>query len=100
MLGERSQRHDSRGSDGHKGRMKGGHKGRMRDMNLVLHQSDTPFQRGRYYLDEGRESNQRLRNIEKYKIHLDRGSIPKESSVTGSSTKGRDLFPLMSKGER
>jgi hypothetical protein len=92
MLGERAQRHDSRGSDGHKGSMS--------DMTSVLHQSDTLCQRGRYYSDEGRESNQRLRNTEKDQRHLDRGSIPKESSVRGSSPKGRYPFPLMSKGER
>jgi hypothetical protein len=30
----------------------------------------------------------------------DRGSIPKESSVRGSSPEGKLPFPLMSKGER
>jgi hypothetical protein len=47
MLGEREQRHVSRGSDCHKGRMS--------DMTSVLHQSDTLCQRGRYYSYEGRE---------------------------------------------
>jgi hypothetical protein len=29
-------------------------------MTSVLHQSDTLCQKGRYYSDEGRESNQRI----------------------------------------
>jgi hypothetical protein len=92
MLGEREQRHDSRGSDGHKGSMS--------DMTSMFHQSDTLCQRGRYYSDEGRESNQRLRNTEKYQRNLDRGRNPKESSVRGRIPKGRYPFPLMSKVER
>jgi hypothetical protein len=92
MLGEREQRHVSRGRDCHKGRMS--------DMNSVLHQSDTLCQRGRYYSYEGRESNQRIINTKKNQRHVDRGSNPKESSVRGSNPKGRYPFPLMSKGER
>jgi hypothetical protein len=57
MLGDRAPRHVSRGRDCHKGRMS--------DITSKLHQSDTLFQRGRYYSYEGRESNERLRNIEK-----------------------------------
>jgi hypothetical protein len=55
---------------------------------------------GRYYSYEGRESNQRLINTKKNQRHVDRGSIPKESSVRGRIPKGRYPFPLMSKGER
>jgi hypothetical protein len=91
MLGERAHRHVSKGSDFHKGR--------INDMTSLLHQSDTLCQRGRYYSYEGRESNQRLRNTKKYQRHLDRGSIPKEISVEGSSPKGRYPLLLMSKGE-
>jgi hypothetical protein len=92
MLGERAHRHVSMGNDCHKGRMS--------DMTSVLHQSDTLCQRGIYYSYEGRESNQRLRNIEKYQMNLDRGRIPKEISVGGRSPKGRYPLPLMSKEER
>jgi hypothetical protein len=47
------------------------------------------FKRERYYSYEGRESNQRLRNIEKDQRHFDRESNPKESSVRGSNAKGK-----------
>jgi hypothetical protein len=42
MLGERAQRHGSRGRDGHKGSMS--------DMNLVLHQSISINAEGEYCL--------------------------------------------------
>jgi hypothetical protein len=100
---ERAQRHDSKGSDGHRGSMS--------IMNSILHQSDTLFQRGRDSSNAGRESNQRLRNIEKYQRNLDKGRIPKDSADIGGATlrrvqsrgsnpKERYPFPLMSKGER
>jgi hypothetical protein len=56
-------------------------------MPSTLHQSDTLFQRGRDYLDEGRESNQRLRNKEKDQRNLDKGSIPKDSADRGRNPK-------------
>jgi hypothetical protein len=87
MLGEREKRHVSRG--------RYCHKGRMSDMTSVLHHSDTLCQREIYYSYEGRESNHRLINIKKNQRHVDRGSNPKESSVRGSSSKGRYPFPLM-----
>jgi hypothetical protein len=92
MIGEREQRNFSMGSDCHKGRMS--------DMTSMLNQSDTLFQRGRYYSYEGRASNGRLINTYKNQRHVDRGRIPKESSVRGRNPKGRYPFPLMSKGER
>jgi hypothetical protein len=55
---------------------------------------------GRYYSYEGKESNKRLINTKKNQRHVDRGRIPKESSVRGSNPKRRYPFPLMSKGER
>jgi hypothetical protein len=64
----------------------------MSYMTSVLHQSDTLCQRRRYYSYEGRESN--------HEIHIERGSIPKESLVRGSIPKRRYPFPLISKGGR
>jgi hypothetical protein len=87
MLGEREQRHVSRG--------RYCHKGRMSDMTSVLHQRDTHFQRGRYYSYEGRESNQRFINTKKNQRHVDRGSNPKESSIRGSIPKGRYTLSLI-----
>jgi hypothetical protein len=87
MIGEREQRHVSRGRDCHKGRMS--------DMTSVLHQSDTRFQRGRYYSYEGRESNQRLINKNKNQRHVERGSNPKESSIRGRIPKGRYTLSLI-----
>jgi hypothetical protein len=92
MHGEREHRHVSRGGDHNKER--------MNDMTLVLHQSDTLYQRGIYYSYEGRESNQRLIKTKKNQRHVDRGSNPKESSDRGRIPKGRYPLPLMSKGER
>jgi hypothetical protein len=66
----------------------------------LIQLSDTLCQRGRYYSYEGKESNQRLINTKKNQRHIDRGRSPKESSVRGSNPKGRDPFPLISKGER
>jgi hypothetical protein len=84
MLGERAQRHVSRGSDDHKGI--------LIDMNSMLHQSDTIFKRERNYSNAGRENNQMIRNTKKDQIYLHRGSIPKESSVRGRNPKGRYTF--------
>jgi hypothetical protein len=53
--------------------------GRMSDMTSMLHQSDTLFERGRYYSYAGRESNHRLINTKKNQRQVDRGSNPKES---------------------
>jgi len=84
--------------------------GELVAMPSTLHQSDTFFQRGRDYSDEGGKSNQRIRNTKKDQWNLDRGSIPKESayrgsipkesSIKGSIPEGRYTFTLMSKGGR
>jgi hypothetical protein len=67
----------------------------MKDMTSVLHQSGTLCQRGIYYSDEGRESNQRLRNTENDQRDFDRTSIPKESSFRGRNPKGGEIETLM-----
>jgi hypothetical protein len=60
ILGEREQRHGSRGSDGHKGS--------MRNISSSLHQSDIPFSKGeRLFIGRSR--------------HPSRGSIPKERTT-------------------
>jgi hypothetical protein len=65
---------------GYKGMIPGGEmiemitEGALEAMPSTLHQTDILCQRGIYYSDEGKESNQRLRNIEKDQKHLDRGS--------------------------
>jgi hypothetical protein len=68
ILGERAQRHSSRGSDGHRGSMS--------DISSTLHQSDIPCSKGER-LFRGRSKAS------------DRGSNPKESSGRGSSPKER-----------
>jgi hypothetical protein len=70
---EREHMNDSRGS--------------MRIMTSVLHQSDTCLQRGRNSSNAGRESNHRLRNIEKYQRNIDKGRIPKDNVDKGSIPK-------------
>jgi hypothetical protein len=72
----------------------------MSDMTSVLYQIDNLCQSGIYYSYEGRESNHRLRNINKYQKNLEKRRSPKETLVRGGSPKGRYPFPLMSKGER
>jgi hypothetical protein len=47
-----------------------------------------------------RESNQRLRNTNKYQRNLDNGIKPKDSADKGNIPKKRYPFPLMLKGER
>jgi hypothetical protein len=59
----------------------------MSIMTSVLHQSDTLFQRGRDSSDAGRESNQRLRNIEKYQRNLDKGRIQKTVQIGGATLR-------------
>jgi hypothetical protein len=68
ILGERAQRHSSRGSDGHRGSMS--------DISSALHQSDIPCSKGER-LFRGRSKAFR------------QGENPKESSGRGSSPKER-----------
>jgi hypothetical protein len=52
MLGERAQRHVSKGNDHHRGR--------MRDMSSTLHQSDIPYSKGeRLFRGSSNASRQR-----------------------------------------
>jgi hypothetical protein len=51
-----------------------GQRGSMRDMSSALHQSDIPFSKG-YILFRGRSR------------HLEKGSIPKETSGRGINPK-------------
>jgi hypothetical protein len=69
MLGERAQRHVSKGNDGHRGSMS--------DMYSTLHQSDIPCSKGEIL----------FRGISK--ASPDKGSNPKESSGRGSIPKER-----------
>jgi hypothetical protein len=80
ILGEREQRHSSRGSDGHKGS--------MRDIFSALNQSDIPCSKGEI-LFRGRSKA------------LRQGEQPQGELRRGDKSQGDKYpFPLMSKGER
>jgi hypothetical protein len=80
ILGEREQRHSSRGSDGHRGSMS--------YISSTLHQSDIPCSKGEI-LFRGRSKAFR------------QGEQPQGEFRQGEKPQGEnDPFPLMSKGER
>jgi hypothetical protein len=80
ILGERAQRHSSRGSDGHRGSMS--------DISSTLHQSDIPCSKGER-LFRGRSKAFR------------QGEHPQGEFRQGEQPQGENYpFPLMSKGER
>jgi hypothetical protein len=80
ILGERAQRHGSRGSDGQKGGMS--------DMFSAVHQSDVPCSKGeRLFKGRSKEFRQ--------------GEQPQGEFRQGEQTQGEnDPLSLMSKGER
>jgi hypothetical protein len=80
MLGERAQRHVSKGNDGHRGSMS--------DMSSTLHQSDIPCSKGEILF---RGSSKASRQ----------GEQPQGEFRQGEQPQGENYpFPLMSKGER